>query len=165
LAHEIGRPAIFNGLAEFLKTHSFGEATPDDLIASWSHAAGRDLTHWSAEWLETPGVNTLEVRVQSIDGVVEDASIIQRPSSSSPILRTHDVTLSAYDLREGVLIARRPLRVSVAGEHTEVREMVGGKRPDAVLLNAPTVASAKVARYGHVETDRAVRELLASKAN
>ena len=46
-------------------TYAWGNTTLADLLGKLEETSGRDLKAWSAEWLETAGVNTLRSRVRA----------------------------------------------------------------------------------------------------
>src|SRR3712207_7352619 len=49
------RRAFLDGLRSYFAEHAFGNTTLDDLLSSLEEASGRDLSAWSAQWLEQPG--------------------------------------------------------------------------------------------------------------
>lgn len=144
LASVIGERAVFDGLRVFLTQHVFDEATTDDLIGCWSVAAGRDLTQWATDWLESPGVNTLELVINSKDGIVSEATVLQHAPACGGPLRAHQVDIAMFDVHDGTVVARPSLSLDVRGEETTIRELVGAPNADLMLLNAPPKTYAKV---------------------
>jgi hypothetical protein len=59
----IGQQAITAGLGDFLRAHSHGNATIDDLVQCWSKASARDLTEWAAAALHPHPITPRSVDV------------------------------------------------------------------------------------------------------
>ena len=64
LAAWVGREEFLAGIRAYFRTHAWGNTTLADLLGKLEETSGRDLKAWSAEWLETAGVNTLRARLQ-----------------------------------------------------------------------------------------------------
>jgi hypothetical protein len=58
--------------------------------------------------------------------------------------RQQAITVAAYDLVDGQLVARRPIRIDLGGDAAPVPGLVGSPPPDLVPVNSPAVAYAKV---------------------
>ena len=83
----IGDEAFFGGVIDHFTRHRFGNATMDDLFASWEQAGAGDLSAFTSGWLRTAGPDTLE-----FDRV---ASVVRRvPPAGHPADREH--TVSAF---------------------------------------------------------------------
>ena len=68
-----------------------------------------------------------------------------RPRTADyPTLRRHRLGIGLYDEVDGRLVRRTSLETDVAGELTEVAELVGQKQPDLLLLNEGDLAYAKI---------------------
>ena len=63
LVSYVGRDAFLAGVRDYFATHAFGNTALSDLLESLQRASGRDLSRWSAQWLETAGVNTLRLEL------------------------------------------------------------------------------------------------------
>ena len=59
LAAWVGREQFMEGIQRYFRTFAWGNTTLSDLLGKLEETSGRDLKAWSAEWLETAGVNTL----------------------------------------------------------------------------------------------------------
>lgn len=57
---------------------------------------------WSAEWLETAGLNTLQLQIESADSKVTQCSIKQTAPENHPTLRNHHLQIVVYDLVDGI---------------------------------------------------------------
>lgn len=58
----VGEEQFLNGLKDYFRRHSWGNATIDDLLESLSEASGRELDGWADAWLRRTGADTLSVR-------------------------------------------------------------------------------------------------------
>lgn len=137
LAAYVGTENFLSGLRLYFSKHAWGNATLADLLAALEEASGRDLSWWSAQWLETTGLNSLRP-VFAVDsaGTFTDFAIVQggaKPGGGE--LRTHRVAIGIYDDTDGKLVRAHRLEVDVAGERTEVPELVGVSRGKLLLVN------------------------------
>jgi aminopeptidase N len=55
----VGPDQFMQGIQRYFRTFAWGNTTLSDLLGKLEETSGRDLKAWSAEWLETAGVNTL----------------------------------------------------------------------------------------------------------
>lgn len=153
----VDEQAILNGLRRWLDRHQFAESTTDELVKALSEAAETDLEPWADDWLRTPGINTLELVIDS-DGrdVVTTARILQHAAPSSPLLRTHHTGLEVFDLSSGRLHRRDHLDLVVTGPATDVPQLVGRAVPAVAIINSPPTS------YVRVRLDERSRQLLAT---
>jgi aminopeptidase N len=59
----VGQENFLAALRMYFERHAWGNATLADLLAALEEASGRDLSWWSAQWLETTGLNSLRPSV------------------------------------------------------------------------------------------------------
>jgi aminopeptidase N len=146
----VGREEFLAGLRTYFRAYEYGNTSLRDLLDELEKASGRDLTVWSADWLETTGVNTLRPRFETdSSGLFTTFDIVQEPASAPPTasrtLRPHRVAVGLYDrTANGSLLRRERVELDVVGELTEVEKLVGARQPDLVLLNDDDLTFAKV---------------------
>ena len=141
----VGRDAFLEGVRAYFAEHAFGNTSLADLLAALEPPSGRDLTAWSKRWLETAGVNTLALEVETdADDVVTRADVVQTAAPEHPTLRPHRLGVGAYDLVEGRLAVTAAVELDVDGERTPVPELVGLPRPALLLPNDGDLTFAKV---------------------
>ncbi len=144
----VGEERFLQGMKAYCKRHEFGNAELADFLDALEEASGRDLHAWSKEWLETAGVNTLRARFDAEDGDGHQAFIsfflLQEAPSDWPTLRSHRVAVGLFDLTEGGLVRRRSVEFDAVGAQTEVRQLVGERVPDLVLVNDHDLTYAKI---------------------
>ena len=144
----VGRREFFAGVGAYLRAHAWGNATLADLLAELTASSGRDMAAWSAQWLETAGVNTLVPELETDPrGVVTRLAVRQEPApAGDDLLRPHRLAVGLYsfDEEDGALVREQREELDVEGERTELPALAGGDRPDLVLLNDDDLAYAKV---------------------
>ncbi|RRO19385.1 aminopeptidase N [Saccharopolyspora rhizosphaerae] len=133
----VGLENFLAGLRVYFDRHAWSNATLDDLLKALEEASGRDLSWWSAEWLETTGLNMLRPRFSTDDeGRFTQFSVVQngaRPGAGE--LRTHRTAIGIYDDEGGKLVRKHRVELDVTGEVTDVADLVGVHRGKLVLVN------------------------------
>jgi aminopeptidase N len=115
LSAYVGEDAFVEGLRAYFAKHAWGNTVLDDLMTEFAAASGRDLTAWTADWLDRAGTDTL-----SLAGPTLTASA---PDGGSP--RPHRLRIAGYDVADGALVAAGEVEVEVTGAETAV-ELPGG---------------------------------------
>jgi aminopeptidase N len=140
----VGLEPFLAGLRSYFAAHAWGNATFDDLLSALEESSGRDLSGWGAQWLRTTGLNLLRPAFEVDDqGRFTRFEVVQggaRPGAGE--LRTHRVAVGVYDedpagagAGPGKLVRTHRVEVDVAGERTDVPELVGVPRGALVLVN------------------------------
>ncbi|ACU35097.1 aminopeptidase N [Actinosynnema mirum] len=133
----VGLENFLAGLRVYFAKHSWGNATLADLLGALEEASGRDLSWWSAQWLETTGLNLLRPKYSvDAEGRFTEFSVVQggaRPGAGE--LRTHRLAVGVYDEEDGKLVRKHRVELDVSGESTDVPELVGVHRGKLVLVN------------------------------
>jgi aminopeptidase N len=141
----VGRENFLAGLRKYFGAHAWGNVTLTDLLAALEETSGRDLTSWSAQWLQAAGVNTLRPSYSvGEDGRFTEFAVEQEAPASHPVLRSHRIAIGLYDLTETGLSRRGRVETDVAGARTVVPELAGQARPDLVLVNDEDLSYAKI---------------------
>ncbi|MEY4450938.1 MAG: hypothetical protein RLZZ380_59 [Actinomycetota bacterium] len=145
LAAWVGREPFAAGVAEYFKKHAFGNTVLADLLAELEKSSGRDLSAWSKQWLETAGVNKLELDLSVDDsGVIIKFDVLQSAIAEHPTIRDHRMAIGFYNLVDGKLVRTDRLELDVTSVSTSVPALVGKARPDLILLNDDDLAYAKI---------------------
>ncbi|MGN6744018.1 MAG: aminopeptidase N [Amnibacterium sp.] len=141
----VGREPFLEGVGSYFRKHAFGNTELADLLAELEATSGRELTSWSASWLETAGVNTLTPEIDTdADGWITAFGIRQTATEAQPTIRPHRLAIGFYELVDEKLVRTERFELDVAGELTDVPEVVGKRRPALVLLNDDDLAYAKI---------------------
>ena len=146
----VGRENFLAGVRKYFGAHAWGNATLADLLSALEVTSGRDLASWSAEWLQTAGVNTLRPSYSvDADGTLTEFAVEQEAPATHPVLRSHRIAIGLYDLTENGLSRRGRVEIDVAGARTVVPELAGQARPDLVLVNDEDLTYAKIRLDDH----------------
>lgn len=141
----VGEKEFLAGVHEYFLKHAFSNTELRDLLVELEATSGRDLTEWSAQWLETAGVNTLRPEiVVDEEGAIASFAILQSAVADYPTIRPHRLAIGLYDFEGDRLVRIDRLELDVDGERTEVPELIGRTRPALVLLNDDDLAYAKI---------------------
>jgi len=141
----VGRDEFLEGIKRYFSSFAWGNTTLADLLGKLEETSGRDLKAWSAEWLETAGVNTLRPeRTLDDQGRFTSFVVLQEAPDAWPTLRSHRLAIGLYDRTDVGLVRRDRVELDVTGARTEVPELVGKAQPDLVLLNDDDQTYAKI---------------------
>src|SRR5690606_35039012 len=134
----VGLDNFLAGLKVYFDKHAWDNATLADLLAALEKASGRDLSWWSAQWLETTGLNTLRPRFELDDEGRYRSFVIEQEGAKPGAgeLRTHRVAVGVYDDDgTGALVRTHRVELDVDGARTDVPDLVGAKAGSLVLVN------------------------------
>ncbi|MDT0269197.1 aminopeptidase N [Streptomyces sp. DSM 44915] len=134
----VGKDAFFEGARRYFARHAFGNTRLTDLLAVLAESSGRDMTAWSAAWLQTAGVNALTPEPSyAADGRITELAVRQEAPAEHPTLRPHRIAVGLYRRADGVgpLVRYARAEVDIAGERTPVPALVGAERPELILVN------------------------------
>jgi len=141
----VGQDTFLSALQSYFTEHEYANTVLADLLGALEQASGRDLGDWSAEWLETAGVNTLRAAFETAgDGSFTAFSVVQEAPEQWPTLRSHRVAVGFYDLVDGQLVRTHREELDVVGAKTEVPALVDRRQPDLVLVNDDDLTYAKI---------------------
>ncbi|KKC04523.1 aminopeptidase N, partial [Mycobacterium nebraskense] len=134
----VGLEHFLAGLRDYFRSHAFGNATFDDLVAALEKASGRDLSDWGQQWLKTTGLNTLRPDFDvDADGRFTRFAVTQGGAApGAGETRVHRSAIGIYDDDgAGKLVRVRREELDVAGPVTDVPALVGVSRGQLVLVN------------------------------
>jgi aminopeptidase N len=150
LAAYVGMEDFLAAMRCYFERHKFGNTTLADLLSALAEASGRDLSHWSAQWLETAGINTLRAEA-AVDGEGRYSSfaVLQSPPADAHVLRDHRLAIGLYAVDGDKLIRVHRVELDVSGPRTDVPELVGVTRPDLLIVNDDDLTYCKMRLDGH----------------
>ena len=145
----VGEDRFLEGVRAYFGKHAWGNTELSDLLSELEATSGRDLSQWTREWLQTPGVNLMRSEsTLADDGTFSSFTVLQEPPSApegiAPTLRSHRMRIGLYDLVDGRLDRRDSIELDVVGARTEVPALVGVRQPDLVLLNDEDLTFTKI---------------------
>ena len=145
LAAWVGTEAFVNGLQDYFARHSWGNAELADFLAALEKASGRPLASWAQQWLETTGVNTLELDVDiDAQGRYRRVDLLQHSAADRPRMRDQRIAVGLYDIEGDAVERREAVELDVTGERTPVPALVGRPVADLVMPNDHLLSYAKV---------------------
>ncbi len=144
----VGEKDFLAGVSAYLKKHAWGNTELKDLLVELEAASGRDLSKFTDSWLKTSGVNMLKPEIElNADGTYKSVAVVQlpplEPAGLAPELRKHHIAIGLYNKTEKGLERVQQIKLDVDGARTEVKELVGIKQPDLLLLNDDDLTYAK----------------------
>lgn len=138
----LGEKPFQNGLQEYLKKFSFGNATWDDLIAILDKKTPRDLAKWSNVWVKEAEMPHIEVDLKRRDGKIRTLQLIQRNATTTMNLWDQDLQVLMVKNGEKTIF---PVNVDNRSlTMTEARDLPA---PDYLIPNAKGIG------YGYFELD------------
>ncbi len=147
LAAYVGFDNFVRGLRAYFTELAYGNATLADLLRHLTAASGRDLDSWAAAWLHTTGINRLAPDFE-VDAGGRFTSFAVKQSGAAPgagELRPHRLAVGVYDDDgSGALVRTGRVELDVAGERTEVTDLIGVPRGQLVLINDDDLTYGKV---------------------
>lgn len=137
------------GLQSYFQKHKWQNTQLTDLLTELSASSGRELNEWSQVWLETAGATLLRPNIETdSNNIITKAEIRQLPPSSPPglppVLRPHRLLIGLYELTDNKLNCLEKIELDVVGANTEVKDLIGKKRPDLILINDDDLTYAKI---------------------
>ena len=148
----LGADAFRDGLRDYLKRFSFGNATWSDLITLLADRTGENLAAWSRAWVDEDRRPSITTEIAVENGRIARLTLTQRDPDARRGLQWNqqlDVVLGYGDRVEHV-------RAHLAGESVTIAAARGRPAPLFVLPNGGGIA------YGEVHLDAASREWLSA---
>jgi aminopeptidase N len=141
----VGQDAFLSGLQAYFAAHEYDNTELSDLLVELEQASGRELSSWSAEWLQTAGVNTLRPCFDVDEsGCFTRFAVLQEAPEQWPTLRSHRIAVGLYEMVEGALVRTAREELDIIGTRTEVPALVGRPQPELVLVNDDDLTYAKI---------------------
>lgn len=146
----VGEEEFITGLRAYFATHAWGNTRLADLLAALTASSGRPLDEWSAQWLQTSGVNTIRPEV-AIDDDGNYVRVILRqdpptvPEGVARTLRSHRIGVGLYDTdAAGALVPRMRSELDLIDNGVAVSELTGQPQADLLLINDGDLTFAKI---------------------
>jgi aminopeptidase N len=159
----VGEENFLEGLKAYFDKHAWKNTELSDLLTELSISSGRDLDSWTKLWLQSSGATLLRPVIKTDDkNVITSAIISQEPPSAPPglppVLRPHRLAVGTYEKQGNKLVRTNRFEIDVEGAVTEVKELIGLKRPALILVNDDDLTYAKI-RLDEVSLDTATKEI------
>ncbi|QPK80457.1 aminopeptidase N [Schaalia sp. ZJ405] len=129
----VGEDAFDRGAREYFRAHAYGSATLTDLLAALEQATGESLEEWKRAWLETSGPSVLSATYSvGANGAINNFTLRQVPTDEARTIRPHQLDVSTWALKGGVLERSACFHVRLTAESALID-------PDGVLSYAGAV--------------------------
>ena len=125
----LGEDAFRDGLREYLRAHSFANATWPDLIALLDARTPEDLAAWSRAWVEEPGRPIVRTDLKIENGRIASLAFVQ----SDPIARRGLIWNQRLQVAIGTAEGIKQLPIRSASSRADVPDAVGLPVPRFVL--------------------------------
>ncbi len=127
----MGPEAFRDGLREYLKKYSFGNATWPQLISILDKRTSADLQAWNKVWVNTPGRPKLSYSLQHKNGVINKLTVSQTGEKTKGYLLPQFFEI-AFVYADSV----KELTVNMNKAQVEIKEAAGKKMPLYILFNS-----------------------------
>jgi aminopeptidase N len=150
----VGIDEFLAGVRQYFADNAYGNTTLADFLAALDAASGRELSDWSKVWLETSGLNTItpEYGLDEHGNFASFALIQDAPTVTAKdnVLRPHRLAVGLYSYdEEGRLVRTKRIELDVAGDRTEVDELIGVPRGDLIIANDDDLTYCKLRLDAH----------------
>lgn len=127
----MGADAFRDGLREYLKQYSYGNATWSDLIRILDRLTPADLQAWNKVWVNTPGRPLIDYRMQTRNGKIAQFTVTQKGERSAGYLlpQLFEIALVYKDTVHQVTVNMNKAAVTVT-------QLAGEPVPEMVLFNS-----------------------------
>jgi len=139
IAH-VGDGAFLTGVAQYLRSHAYGNATLADFLAAMEQASGKELQGWADAWLRTAGLDAISVETAAARGSISSATVRRTPPSAHPADRSHHIDLAGFSA--GTEVFR--VVATVDQDETALPELVGKPPANLLVPNATDLTWANV---------------------
>mgnify|MGYP006188412863 CR=1 FL=1 len=136
LPYYLGEENFRQGVANYLRTHAYGNTELMDFTRALGNAANKNLDTWTEEWLYQAGLNSVQAQVQCDGDILQSLTLNQTAPQEHPTLRAQRVQVGLFSLdtdEEAQLFAALP--VTYQGAHTSVAIPQTTPCPDFVYPN------------------------------
>ena len=139
IAH-IGDAAFIAGVADYLRSHAYGNAALADFLGAMERASGKDLQGWADAWLRTAGLDAISVEVVTDQGSVTAATVRRIPPAAYPADRLHSFDVAGFSC--GTEVFR--VVTTVDSDETALPELEGKPSASMVIPNAADLTWANI---------------------
>jgi aminopeptidase N len=129
----VGEDACVAGLQGYFAKYAWGNTRLVDLMGELERASGRDLTGWTAGWLDTAGTDRLWLE--------EGGTVLRVAGPDGIPPRPHRLEVGVYDRDGDALVRRRLVALETTGDATAVPD---GADASLLLVNDEDLTFASV---------------------
>lgn len=134
LHYFVGAEGFRNGLRNYFKTYAWSNTRREHFIQSIAQASQTDLSSWVTKWLQTAGLNRVNVSAECKDKKILSLQITQKPSSSETY-SPHRTLLALYEIDDDEFDLDETISETYDGPLTEVKLKKKIDCPDFIFPN------------------------------
>ena len=150
LDYFLGEDRFRDGLRLYFKKFAWQNTVLDDFIGALALSSGRTLDDWSAKWLKTSGVNTLQVEYQLVNDKIMQPTLIQYADNADKLIRPRATDIGLFYLNDkGMAQPGKIVKVLIEEDQTVIPELNGIQPPVFILPNYSDHDYAKVSLDPH----------------
>ncbi|GGH06355.1 aminopeptidase N [Pedobacter zeae] len=127
----MGKRNFQQGIREYLKKYSYGNATWNDLIAILSKHSKKDLLSWNKVWVNEPGMPVFSYHIEYNNDKISNLSLSQSSETGEARVWPQSFTVKLVYPTYSKL-----LTVNAAHAKTDLMEAKGLPKPQYILFNA-----------------------------
>jgi aminopeptidase N len=139
IAH-IGDASFISGVAEYLRSHAYGNAALVDFLGAMERASGKDLQGWADAWLRTAGLDSISVETVTDQGSITSATVRRMAPAAYPADRPHSLDVAGFT--SGTEVFR--VVTTVDRDETDLPELEGKPTASMVIPNATDLTWANI---------------------
>ncbi len=130
----VGEEGFNEGLKKYFKKFAFQNTQRSDFIAEIAEASKVNLSDWTVKWLQTSGLNWIDVKIDCDEKKISNAVVIQSPSVSQT-LSPHRMQIGLFTLDGKELKGESFIDITYMNEKTPMSEIIGKKCPEFIMPN------------------------------
>jgi aminopeptidase N len=139
IAH-IGDGAFIAGVADYLRSHSYGNASLEDFLGAMERSSGMDLHGWADAWLRTAGLDAISVETVTDRGSLTSATVHRIPPTAHPAARPHSFDVAGFSY--GTEVFR--VVTTLGRNETALPELEGKPKARMMIPNAGDLTWANI---------------------
>ena len=140
LIEHIGDGAFIAGVAEYLRSHAYGNASLADFLGAMERSSGKDLQGWADAWLRTAGLDAISLETTSDQGLITSATVRRTPPDLYPADRPHSFDIAGFSY--GTEVFR--VVTTVDRNETILPELEGKPKASMLVPNAADLTWANI---------------------
>ncbi len=142
LYHLMGEDHFREGLQRYFMRFAGRNTSIHDFFQMMSEASGEDLGRWQRTWIQTEGLNHVQVAWECGAGpggkqVIQSMTLLQRSDSTARPLRKHQtkIALLGQATDSDHLVVKNKFSLTYENSETPVKDAIGEPCPSAVFPN------------------------------
>ncbi len=139
IAH-IGDSAFVAGVADYLRSHAYANASLDDFLGAMERSSGKALNDWADAWLRTAGLDAISVETTTDHGSLASATVRRISPAAHPADRSHSFDVAGFSY--GTEVFR--VATTVDRNETGLTQLEGKPKPRMMIPNASDLTWANI---------------------